>query len=152
MSDESRRPLSDSLRNIFNRQKGAPAAPEPGRSSGPPPPEPAPTASTTRGELSLRELLRYVDVLASADAFQASDLHAAQDEVDRRLVDAEQDADIESLQDAARRLQRRRRQLDAEEDDRLLRRPRRRRPPDDDDWMNMRVCMCSVPAPADDRQ
>jgi hypothetical protein len=150
MPDERRRPLSDSLRRILDRGKEAPSTPRGSQPGEPPPPEPAAPPSTALGGLSLQELLRYMHVLAGAAVVHASELHEAQAEVDRRLVDAQQDADIESLQDAARRLRRRRLQLEAEGDDRLLRRSSRRRPPDDQ-WGGGVVCMCSVPAPSDDK-
>jgi hypothetical protein len=153
MPDERRRPLSASLRRILDRGKETPSPPGSSQPGEPPAPEPVAPPSTALDGLSLLELLRYVRVLAGAAVVQASELREAQAEVDRRLVDAQQDADIESLQDAARRLQRRRLQLDAEGDDRLLRPPPRRRPPNDDRWGGGGggLCMCSIPAPSDDK-
>jgi hypothetical protein len=103
--------------------------------------------------MSLQNLLRYAHALAAA-GHEVAELRDAQAEVDRRLVDAQQDADIASLRDAARRLDRRRLILEAEQDasgtDRLLRRPRRPRPPDDDDdWRSAAPCMCSLLPPPD---
>jgi hypothetical protein len=138
MPSEHRRSLTDSLRRILDRNKDA-------RS------EPA-VPSEPLLPLSLQSLLRHAHVLAAAGE-DASELQAAQAEVDRRLVDAQQDADIASLHDAARALERRRLMLEAEREgfgsDRLLRRPRPRRPPEDEEDRGCGgVCMCSLqPAP-----
>jgi hypothetical protein len=141
MPDERRRSLSDSLRRILDSGKEAPSNPQGSQAGEPPQREPAAPAEDL-GALSLQELLRYAHVVAAA-AVDASDLREAEAEVDRRLVDAQQDADIASLHDAARRLERRRLML---EDDRLLRPPPRYRPREDHD-RSCGACMCSVSPP-----
>jgi hypothetical protein len=149
--DEHRRSLTDSLRHILDRGKGVPSNPQSGQADQPPQSESA-APPATLSALSLQELLRYAHVLAAA-AVDASELHQAQAEVDRRLVDAQQDADIASLHDAARRLERRRLTLEAEqEDDRLLRPPRRHRRRDDDGPWGRAPCMCSVSSPPADEE
>lgn len=149
MPNEPRKPLTDSLRHILDRGKQTPSDPQGSQAGEPPQAEPAPAPDGLHA-LSLQELLRYAHVLA-ADAADASDVHEAQAEVDRRLVDAQQDADIASLQDVARRLERRRLMLEADQEDvRLLGRSRRRRPRNDDGPWGGAVCMCSVPPPADE--
>jgi hypothetical protein len=109
-------------------------------------------SSQTLSAMSLRGLVRYAHVLAAA-ADDLSELQAGQAEVDRRLVDAQQDADIASLQDAARRLERRRLLLETGPEgdtgsDRLLGWPYERPVViriDDDRG----PCMCSLVPPPD---
>jgi hypothetical protein len=149
MPNERRRSLTDSLRRVLERGKDAPSNPQGTPAGKPPQPEPAAPPVGLR-TLSLHEFLRYAHVLA-ADG-DASALAEAQTEVGQRLIDAQEDADIASLHDASRRLERRRLQLEAEQEDgRLLGRPPRRRPPDDDRRFGA-PRMCSLAAPDDESQ
>jgi len=146
MTEERRGPLSESLRRIFDRGKQAHADPPGGQAGEPPQAEPGAPRESLQA-LSLQEFLRYAHVLAAADTAEISDLREALAEFGRRLVDAQQDEDIASLHDAARRLERRRRALDAgQADDRLLGRSARVRPPRDD-RRSCGYCMCSLEAP-----
>ncbi|WP_239341551.1 hypothetical protein [Frankia sp. CiP3] len=146
MPDEPRRSLMDSLRRILARGKQAPSNPQGSAAAGPSKPETAAPSADLRS-LSLQILLRHVHVLAVA-ADDVSELDEAQAEVDRRLVDAQQDADIASLYDAARRLERRRLVIEGR---RLGRFPY--------PWEETRggdsgcgACMCSLRPPDDESQ
>jgi hypothetical protein len=149
MPSEEKRSLAD-LRRIFGRRKAA-SAKSPGRQT--PEPEPA-VPSAALDSMTLQSLLRYARVVAAA-ADDLSELLATQLEVDRRLINAQQDADIASLQQAARQLGRRRLVLETGPEgdtgsDRLLGPSRfRQAPGDDDDRGGGVTCMCSLVPPPD---
>jgi hypothetical protein len=154
MPNEHGRSLRDSLLRKLNRGNEKPSDPQGSQAAQPPQAEPEravpPEPLGALRALSLQELLRYTQVLAAAGD-NVADLLDCQAEVDRRLVEAEQLADIRSLTDALRRLKRRGLLLGTgyEEPDRVLRRRRRNGPPDDDDWGSINICMCSILPPPD---